>query len=390
MEPEKNGPTEKIDKVTLANLKNEGVEIEDSSRHVDANEFSSDVSVSSPENQEVKIPDEETKKILSEIATPAIAEKNEPLPKTKTVSSVNTSVVPSTPVQSKEPIKPPSANDPSIHQLRTFRMDAEEAVRDQHVSKAGIAIAEQKKKDSNPIDYVDEHSSNTPLIISIFLFVLVLLLGGLGYFYIKTQSSVDPTVTTNGIQSIISPDKVLILPAVTNSDSLARISEAAKDISGTVGSITFIALSDFGTTTKQIPITSVLRNTSVPEKLARSLTNEYMFGIHIFDGTAPFIVLKTSFFQNAYPGMLEWEKDMRNGLLPIIQVGRPDIKSINTNSDIFTDRVISNKDVRELDDTNGVPIILYTFVDKDTILITTNEKSLKELLDKLLAVRVIQ
>ncbi|PJE74518.1 MAG: hypothetical protein COV01_00595 [Candidatus Taylorbacteria bacterium CG10_big_fil_rev_8_21_14_0_10_41_48] len=389
MESEKNKPSEKIDKVTLANLKNEGVEIEDSSRHVDENEFSPDVSTTSPENQEVKIPDEETKKILADIAIPAIPEKKEPLPKTETVSPVNTSIIPP-PTQSKETIKPPSVNDPSIHQLRTFRMDAEEAVRDQHVSKAGIAIAEQKKKDSNPIEYVNEHSSNIPLIISIFIFVLILLLGSFGYFYVKTQSSVKPPITTNGIHSIISPDKILILPAVTNSDSLTRISETAKDISGTVGSITFIALSDFGTTTKQIPITSVLRNTFVPERLVRSLTSEYMFGIHIFDGTAPFIILKTSFFQNAYPGMLEWEKDMRNGLLPIIQIGRPDVTSINTNNDIFTDKVISNKDVRELDDTNGVPIILYTFVDKNTILITTNEKSLKELLNKLLAVRVIQ
>jgi len=388
MEPEKNlPPSEKMDQATIATLKDEGVEIEDSSRHVEENEFSPDAPDNSLENQGAKTLDEEAKKILAEMST-ANEVKKEPIK-----PAVEQVPVP----KPAEPIRMPdnltgqvsSPNDPSIHQLRTFRMDAEEAVRDRHVTTADIAIAEQKKRESTPIEYSDGESSKKPFLIVTLLFI-VILLGGAGYFYIRMNSTPTTAVATGTIRSIIAHDKVITVPTTSDGTALADIATVAKGASGTVGSVIFLALPTVGTTTQQIPLASVFQKTQVPEKLIRSLTNEYMFGIHIFDGSAPFIVLKTSFFQNAYPGMLDWEKDMRNDLLPLIQIARPDISAVDTNTDLFKDRVISNKDVRELDDASGVPIILYAFADKDTIVITTNEKSLKELLDKLLAVRVIQ
>jgi len=49
----------------------------------------------------------------------------------------------------------------------------------------------------------------------------------------------------------------------------------------------------------------------------------------------------------------------------------------------FVDVVIKNKDVRMLTDEYEHPILLYTFADKDTIILTTNEFTLKEILDRM-------
>jgi hypothetical protein len=388
MEPDKNTPEEKMDQVTLSNLKDEGIEIETESRHIDENEFSPEASTAVAANQIDASLDEETKTILAEIAEPAVNSSPKTTPATPVAS---TTAKPSqsipTPIVAPRPTS--SANDPSIHQLRTFRMDAEEAVKYQNVSAADIAIAEQKKRESTPIEYSDEHTSNLPIALIAVVIVLALVSTGT-YFYFHTQKNTPVKVVTSTVHSIVPYEKIIPITGASEENFITKIAAAAKGVSGTVGSITFIALPDTATTTRQIPISLALSGTKAPEKLIRSLTNEYMFGVHVFDGLAPFIILKTSFFQNTFPGMLEWEKEMRNGLLPFIQIGRPSIKTITTNTDIFRDRVLANKDVRELDDENGDPIILYTFVDKDTVLITTNEKSLRELLNKLLAIRVIQ
>lgn len=392
MEPEKNRPDDAIDKETLSNLKDEGVEVEASSQRAEENEFSSELSASqNPLGGIDQKLDSETKAILAEISEPI--KKTIPPPEPKTAQTV----APVVPTQSTTPenkvasiSRPtPSANDPSIHQLRTFKMDAEEAVRYNNISASDIAIAEQKKREATPIEYNNGEKSMLPLILSVTL-VLLLALGAGGYFYLRGQSVTTVPKQTSSIRSIISYNKSVTISSPSSDMILTQVVASAKDISGNVGDVIFIAVPDSGTTTRQVSLARALAGTKAPEKLVRSLKDDYMFGVHIFDGPAPFVILKTSFFQNAFPGMLEWEKDMRNGLLPLIRLGRPNIEAISTNTDIFRDRIIANKDVRELIDANGAPILLYTFADKDIILITTNEKSLRELLDKILTVRVIQ
>ena len=392
MEPEKNRPDNAIDKETISNLKDEGVEVEMSSQRAEENEFSPELNTSQkPLSGIDQKLDTETKAILAEISEPIKKTILTPEPKTAQTTAPVAPAQSTIPEKKEASIPRPisSANDPSIHQLRTFKMDAEEAVRYNNVSASDIAIAEQKKREMTPIEYSNGEKSMLPLILSIAL-VLLLALGVGGYFYLRGQSVTTVSKQTSSIRSIIAYNKVVTVPFNSGDTVIAQVAESAKKISGNVGDVVFIAVPDTGTTTKQISSARAVAGTKAPEKLIRSLRDEYMFGVHIFDGPAPFVILKTSFFQNAFPGMLEWEKDMRNGLLPLIKIGRPSIEPISTNTDIFRDRVISNKDVRELTDSSGNTIVMYTFADKDTILVTTNEKSLRELLDKILVVRVIQ
>jgi hypothetical protein len=49
----------------------------------------------------------------------------------------------------------------------------------------------------------------------------------------------------------------------------------------------------------------------------------------------------------------------------------------------FKDKLIMNRDVRELISPNGNILLLYTFLDKNTILITTSEELIPALIDRI-------
>ena len=110
-----------------------------------------------------------------------------------------------------------------------------------------------------------------------------------------------------------------------------------------------------------------------------------MAGVHSFDGNHPFLVLKTGFYENAFAGMLEWERYMKDDLAPLFGPAKTKIPSGQIVADtvqepelVFVDSVIKNKDTRILRGKNGKTELLYSFVDKNTIIITTNEHTLEE------------
>jgi hypothetical protein len=99
-----------------------------------------------------------------------------------------------------------------------------------------------------------------------------------------------------------------------------------------------------------------------------------------------FIVLTTASFDTAFAGMLGWEEAMSSDLSPLF--GTPVSSSYNpevrtdtqTSSAYFKDVIASNKNARLLVDENGEDRIVYTFIDQNTIVITTNRESLSDII----------
>ena len=50
----------------------------------------------------------------------------------------------------------------------------------------------------------------------------------------------------------------------------------------------------------------------------------------------------------------------------------------------FTDEALKNRDLRILKNQDGEAVLLYSFIDKDTILVTSNEKIFNAVLGKYL------
>jgi len=122
------------------------------------------------------------------------------------------------------------------------------------------------------------------------------------------------------------------------------------------------------------------------------LNNQWMLGTYNDNGIAmPFIVLTDSFFQNAYAGMIAWENTMPDDLVDVFGYGNK-VNQQNGTSTLalyfniqgdFKDGVIDNRDVRAFTEPNGNILVLYSFVDNNTIVITTDENALVEIINRL-------
>ena len=103
-----------------------------------------------------------------------------------------------------------------------------------------------------------------------------------------------------------------------------------------------------------------------------------MLGIYSFDTNEPFIILTTNDFPASFSGMLKWENNM------VLDLGKLFSISENTATKTFLDQALQNKDLRILKNTSEKTILLYSFIDKNTLVITTNQNILTAIVGKYL------
>ncbi|MEX0930693.1 MAG: hypothetical protein WDZ68_00190 [Candidatus Paceibacterota bacterium] len=118
-----------------------------------------------------------------------------------------------------------------------------------------------------------------------------------------------------------------------------------------------------------------------PGSFTRAITG-IEFGA--YRGSEPFIVLKVTSFDAALSGMLTWETAMSGDLSPFF--GQPvtstfDATARNTSQTrepFFVDVVHANRDIRILRDDKQNERIVYTFLNRTTILLSTNRTVIED------------
>ena len=108
-----------------------------------------------------------------------------------------------------------------------------------------------------------------------------------------------------------------------------------------------------------------------------------MVGIYSYDTVEPFIILTTDDYGASYSGMLKWEGSMIKDLGKIFSL---DTEKTYTFSDEYT----KNKDLRVIKDDNNNIIFAYSFIDKDTLVITKNEKIIGAIVNKIISSKTIR
>lgn len=288
---------------------------------------------------------------------------------------------------------PSLKNDPSIKPLRTFKTDAEEAVRYQNISTADIVVAEQRRREANPTPIQYEDGKRTSPLIFVSLVLAILALAGGGYYFLLMDKAAAPKSNLPAnlvVKTIIPYDSATAVTLDPASDPVSDVASKLDDAPVNIGEVYAAIPLPFGTTTAIASPSAFLSQTKVPSRLVRSLSAQYMVGTHVMSRNAPFLIFKDTFFQNAYAGMLEWEDDMRNDLLKLVRVAHPQETGVAVDGDVFEDAVVANVDARVLRGAAGQPILAYAFADQNTIVIATDIETLRFLLDRLLAVRVVQ
>jgi len=319
-------------------------------------------------------------------------------------------------------------NLPKVHtslpMIRTYRGDVERAVTKDKVSMVSMISAEEKRRTTTSNGVAKRkmvkprRSWKTYVMIgSIFAFVIATItIAGIVWYLV----SVHPQATVFD-NSIIGTERSIEFD-VTDKDGptvqreLAALMEDTRVGNGAVAEVLLFetTLDTVGLEiTSKVTAPELFRvwGTKTPKPLIRAIDDRYVFGIHERTATAPFLILKTSYYDNALAGMFEWEETMAHGLAPLFGpyeqyerdtpssvAPQPATTTSATSTDTststavapaqrpvepppltFTDIPIANVPARALYRTDGTIGLIWTMPDTATIIIATNEETIHEL-----------
>jgi len=281
--------------------------------------------------------------------------------------------------------------------IRTYKDDLEAAIQNNHFSSINIAIAENEKLHKQNIIRQEETTTGGVFKKMLIIFFLILTFAGAAgistYYFINRQNSAVPVAKIKELTSLITTEykDELNIDTIIK-DSFANVlSSKLNDVKIPMGGL-YNAYIITGSSTKRLVDASEfisLMKFQMPDIAKRTLLPNFMVGMYSFDRNLPFIILKTSSFENTYTGMLGWESYLQKDFAEIFRLpgyknGGGIISALTpTSANKFGDGTILNKDVRVLRNDSNDIILLYGIIDKETIIITVNDFVFKEIISRL-------
>lgn len=304
--------------------------------------------------------------------------------------------------------------------VRTFQSDIASSIKSDNISMIKVALAEKERQEKEGAYFeVDNKKTNyKPLILIMVICAILAIAIGFVYWYFNRPPA--PT-----LEQLVTPQEPMILYSETqsavsvagkNSDAILadlRKETLAKLDLGTIKRI--LITNTVGTSTQNLTAQEFLREirSRAPDSLVRAINPYFFIGAYSFDPHDVFIIFKINSYDTAYPAMLEWERSMELDLgklfieeKPPVIVENTAVENATTSPDntstsstkirttddstgnIFKDKILQNKDVRALINPDGNILFMYTFLDRQTLLIVSSEKGLKEVIYRMTTGRI--
>lgn len=200
--------------------------------------------------------------------------------------------------------------------------------------------------------------------------ILLVALGVFASFYVFKFINREPVGAMVIETEIIPYNNSIDLPNVTRESFELEISKLSPS-----SGVSVVKISDTGGSTfrRAKDLFSFLK-ISLPGSLERTLKDQYMLGIISKNKEiSPFIVITVKDFGNAFSAMLEWETNIEEDLSFLKNT------ATSTGPFVWKDIIVKNKDTRGLLNQNNQAEIAYTFLDKNTILITNSLSAIGEI-----------
>lgn len=315
-------------------------------------------------------------------------------------------IIPQTSSQGTESRSFPFAERPTLDlkNLRTYESDVADVLAHRKTSTASIAIAENKRQGggerlanieepSAPMPSRDEAAPKTSSgtgrkILYILVSLILIGAGGIGGYYLYRQSSLflaqqpAPPVSNPSDSMIHSDSKAVILTDNLDAAGIRAKVEAEMSKSQSPNTIKeLIMVKTFDEILARVGPADMAKTMKlpVPDILARTLTSSWMVGVYADPSgvESPFVAVRSDLFQNAFSGMLEWEKTLPNDITPYLRSANPNPRGQ------FRNEIIKNKDVRSYVDENGQTLFVYSFLDNWTLVIAENGTVLSEIITRL-------
>lgn len=316
-------------------------------------------------------------------------------------------------------------NKGKLSSLRSYQGDMAEFIKEKNESTISIALKEKERKEDRqekeekkeekegislkiPAEKPRVNKEGFKLNLTVAVLSLLLITGGVVaslyiFKFIKGEPQSEVVIKTE------------IIP-YNNSVTLANMTKSnlGSEIAGLPSSngITILKISDTaGLSLQKTKNFLNFLGLALPGELERTLKDEYVTGVIYQDNqTATFLILSVNDFGQAFSGMLDWESNMPVDLSFMTETNVDEIPDVSTNTPanmsgatssstatptnssasttivasapvkipakqgpfIWKDMIIKNKDTRGLINSKNQAQIAYTFLDKNTVLITNN------------------
>ncbi|MDQ5912559.1 MAG: hypothetical protein QG568_774 [Patescibacteria group bacterium] len=307
--------------------------------------------------------------------------------------------------------------------VRTYQSDIANTIKNDNVSMIKIALSEKKRQEKrSQFDSTIEGNQKNVYILAGVIIAFIVIAGLIaGYIYLQsTNTTSGPSQTQQKVQPLLYTESTSVLNIdQINIDDLLKIIERDKEAVMELGDMKSIVLT-VGSSTEERQLTSeeffYLLKSRAPDGLIRALDANFLLGVYAFTPREMFAVFKVNSYDTAFAGMFEWEPNIESDIGDIFinkkeRIGRS-IGVLSSTKDTqqdttgatttqsspfgvfsqrkFVDKVLSNKDARVLVDVDNREAMLYTFLDKETLVIATSEKSLKEIIFRLTTGRIVR
>lgn len=270
-------------------------------------------------------------------------------------------------------------NKSPLPSLRTYQGDMAEFIKEKNESVVSVAVKERVREEKREEEHKKEeirkpNGEGFQISLAILLSSILLIAGGaVAFFYILKQIRNVPEEKPIVRNEIIPYDKVITLVNVTG-DTLGT--ELGKiDLQNGISIIKITDTNGSMVATSK-DLFNFLKISSV-SALARNLKDDYAIGAIYQNGEkALFLVITANDFGIAFSSMLDWEDSMADDLSFL---SRQTGVATTSKKLFWKDTIVKNKDTRALMDEGYSAQLAYTFLDKNTILITNNIYSIGDI-----------
>ena len=292
----------------------------------------------------------------------------------------------------------------TLSTIHTYNSDVGESVVENKTSLSQITLAETERRNtealSEDLDATDK--SNTFRNIILIALSMILLGGGAGlaYYYgyyknhhevvIIKQDEEKRFIATEAIRDIVMDmqNRDTALASLLNEAQSTKV-----DFLGIEQLRVFNDQSQTILTTSQDFFNTIAKN--APESLSRVLDSKFFYGVYNSGQISPILIFNSRDYETSYAGMIAWEKNMVRDIQGIFLKNEDRVvgTSLVTRTGVryaFQDALIQNKDARVIRNSVGQTILLYSIVDSSTIVITTSETTLKEVVARLVKNRIVR
>jgi hypothetical protein len=293
-----------------------------------------------------------------------------------------------------------------VRNIRTYQEDITDAIKNDNVSMIKIALAEKKRQDNQNtynIEVKDKADIRKYILIGGIVVVTIIII--LSLLYMSLSNNVVPGMTqATQNQSLIYTESSIVFSADKRDvDDISRLIKKERDIKLKLGDMKEIILTlSSGTSTRKITTEDFFRITEsrTPESLVRSLEPDFMLGAYSFTPHDLFAVFRVNTYDTAFAGMLQWEPSIESDIgsmfisrkAAVLPTNSPTSTTTQKRTMLgrrgFVDKTIDNRDTRVILNEDNTIALLYTFFDKNTLIIASSDKALKELTFRLTSGRI--